>query len=118
MLLSERSESITKSAETVSQPKIHKRQTRNKQKRTMAKTANKRVLTTGQRRKFFSEMTVAEFRSSYVEAVSQEKSYVGGDGHIEDALWCKVEAHQRWALSGHIALPDYDSIAQLHDDWV
>jgi hypothetical protein len=73
---------------------------------------------TSQERKSFSDMTLTEFQSSYVKAVNREKSDVGGNGFIEEDLWWKVSAHQKWASRHQVDLPDYESIEQTQENWV
>jgi hypothetical protein len=70
------------------------------------------------KRKSFSEMSHAEFKSSYVKSVNRNDSYVGGAGDIEHHLWEQVQSHQKWAKQNEIELPTYESIECTQEDWV
>ena len=66
----------------------------------------------------FPEMSEAEFKSSYIKAVSRNDSYVGGTGGIEYGLWEQVQLHKKWANQNDVELPVYESIKCTQEDWV
>jgi hypothetical protein len=68
--------------------------------------------------KSFSEMSQAEFKSSYVKSVNRNDSYVGGAGGIEHGLWEQVQLHQKWAKQNDVELPVYESIECTQEDWI
>jgi len=68
--------------------------------------------------KSFSEMPQQEFQASYVVAVNENDSYVGGVGGLEDDLWFRVEAHQKWAKRHSVILPEYEAVERTQKDWV
>jgi hypothetical protein len=67
--------------------------------------------------KSFSEMSLAEFHSSYIKAVNKNDSYVGGAGGIEHGLWEQVQSHQKYAQQNEVELPAYESIECTQEDW-
>jgi hypothetical protein len=54
----------------------------------------------------------------YIYLVQKEKSYVGGDGVIEDSLWSAIKKAKKQLTTAKIPFPEYESVECDLDDWV